>query len=287
MAQDREFYAFIVAPSAKSKLRKVRISYRLIYGALAAFGFIALVSTAAVLRLSQHALLQYELASIQSQNEQLQRENDTFRASYERLKGRITYVEDMSESLAREVKGESTAGEGAEVGQGGPELPDNIVIPDFDRRTEELERELRELADRYRDERLRLATIPSGWPAAGYLTDDFGNRRNPFGGGTEGHEGQDIAAPWGAPVRSTADGLVVHAAARNGYGNVVVIYHGNGVQTRYGHLSQIGVEAGQRVRRGEEIGRVGSTGRSTGPHCHYEVRENSVPVDPRRYQSAE
>jgi murein DD-endopeptidase MepM/ murein hydrolase activator NlpD len=286
MAQDREFYAFIVAPSATSKLRKVRISYRLIYGTLAAVSLIILVTLVGVVRLSQHAALEYELASIQSENEQLQRENDAFRANYDRLKGRITYVEDMSESLAREVKGVGVEGDG--VGQGGPERPDNIAIPDFDRRTEELERELRELADMYRDERLRLATVPSGWPVDGYLTDDFGVRRNPFGGGgTEGHEGQDIAAPWGSTVRSTADGLVVYAAARNGYGNVVVVYHGNGLQTRYGHLAQIGVEAGQRVRRGEEIGRVGSTGRSTGPHCHYEVRENSVPVDPRRYQSVE
>lgn len=286
MAQDREFYAFIVAPSATSKLRKVRISYRLIYGTLAAVSLILLVTLVGVVRLSQHAALEYELASIQSENDQLQRENDAFRANYDRLKGRISYVEDMSESLAREVKG--VAGEGEGVGQGGPERPDNIAIPDFERRTEELERELRELADMYRDERLRLATVPAGWPVDGYLTDDFGVRRNPFGGGgTEGHEGQDIAAPWGSTVRSTADGLVVYAAARNGYGNVVVIYHGNGLQTRYGHLSQISVEAGQRVRRGEEIGRVGSTGRSTGPHCHYEVRENSTPVDPRQYQSAE
>ena len=77
--------------------------------------------------------------------------------------------------------------------------------------------------------------------------------------------------------------LVVYAAARNGYGNVVVIYHGNGVTTRYGHLSKIDVEPGQRVRRGEEIGKVGSTGRSTGPHCHYEVRLNDVPVNPVEY----
>jgi murein DD-endopeptidase MepM/ murein hydrolase activator NlpD len=283
MAQDREFYAFIVAPSANSKLRKVRISYTLIYGALGALGVVVLVSAVFGVRLAQHATLEYKLAMIEATNDDLQRENDAFRANYERLQGRITHIEDISNSLAREVKGESVPSEDGQIGQGGPAGIDNIAIPDFDRRTDELERELRQMSDSFRDEKLKLATIPKGWPVQGYLTDSFGVRRNPFGGGTEGHEGQDIAASWGVPVQSTADGLVVYASSRSGYGNVVVIYHGNGITTRYGHLSQIDVEAGQRVRRGDAIGNVGSTGRSTGPHCHYEVRENNVPVNPLRY----
>ena len=281
MAQDTEFYAFIVAPSAKSKLRKVRISHKLIRGSFIALAAFLLVAAFGVFRLAQHAALEYRLASVMSENEQLRRENDEARSSYSRLTKQLTSASDNLNSLKREMNQED-AGDG--VGQGGPEAPDNIDVPDLSRRIDGLEREIREMADSYRDQQLRLATVPAGWPVEGFLTDSYGLRDNPFGGGgTEGHEGQDIAASFGAPVRSTADGLVVYAASRNGYGNVIVIYHGNGVTTRYGHLSQIGVEAGQRVRRGDEIGKVGSTGRSTGPHCHYEVRLNNVPVNPVEY----
>jgi murein DD-endopeptidase MepM/ murein hydrolase activator NlpD len=237
-----------------------------------------------MIRVAQHAALEYQYVALLAENEDLRRQNDDFRANYDRLHGRVAYIADMSESLAREVNHQPITEVDQQVGMGGPAFPDNIDIPEIDRQTEDLERQLRELSNAYRDEQSRLATTPSGWPVRGYLTDSFGVRSNPFGGGgVEGHEGQDIAAPFGAPVTATADGMVVYAAARSGYGNVVVIYHGNGLTTRYGHLSQIGVETGQRIRRGDEIGKVGSTGRSTGPHCHYEVRQNGVPHDPMPY----
>lgn len=281
MAQDQEFYALIVAPSAKSKLRKVRISLSLIRSSLIVLAAIAIVSLYGLFRFAQHSALQLQMASISSENEQLRRENDAYRANYDRLNNRIAVVEDMSQNLAREMRNEATE-EGVDVGQGGPDSRDNM--PEFEKRTEELEREIRQMADLYRDEQLKLSSVPAGWPVNGFLTDGFGIRNNPFGGGgVEGHEGQDIAAAFGAPVKATADGLVVYAASRSGYGNIVVIYHGDGISTRFGHLSQIEVQAGQRVRRGDEIGKVGSTGRSTGPHCHYEVRLNNQPVDPMQY----
>lgn len=281
MAQDQEFYAFIVAPSAKSKLRKVRISKSLIRGSLIAVAAVLLLSLFGLYRLAQHAAVEYQLAAMRSENEQLRRENDSVRANYDRLNTRVNILTDNVNGLkAGHEPGEA----GSDAGQGGPEAPDNIDVPDLTRRLEDLEREMRQMTDSYRDQRLKLATIPAGWPVDGLLTDNFGIRNNPFGGGgTEGHEGQDIAAAFGSPVRSTADGLVVYAASRSGYGNVVVLYHGNGITTRYGHLSQIGVEPGQRIHRGDEIGKVGSTGRSTGPHCHYEVRLNNSPVDPTQY----
>src|SRR5258705_128723 len=131
---------------------------------------------------------------------------------------------------------------------------------------------------------LRLASIPRGLPVNGYVTDGFGMRRNPFNGeGREVHEGLDIAVDFGTPVTATADGLVIYAAPHAGYGNLVIVYHSNGITTRYGHLSRISVEAGQRVKRSDQIGNAGSTGRSTGPHVHYEIRENDQPVDPLRY----
>jgi murein DD-endopeptidase MepM/ murein hydrolase activator NlpD len=284
MTQDKEFTAFIVAPSAKSKLRKVRISYKLIRASLIVVAVVALIGLVGLFRMIQHAAVELELAAIRNENEQLRRENDGLRSNYDRLYNRVTVTSDAAESLKRQIEGAPSPELVVETGQGGPEEVDNIDVPDLDRKTDELERELRQLVDAYRDQQLRLATIPVGWPTEGYLTDGFGYRRNPFGGGGgESHEGQDIAAAWGTPVRSTADGLVVYAASRAGYGNIVVIFHGNGITTRYGHMSQITVEPGQRIRRGDEIGKVGSTGRSTGPHCHYEVRQNDMPLDPSKF----
>ena len=112
------------------------------------------------------------------------------------------------------------------------------------------------------------------------MTSGFGYRRDPFGGGGEFHPGVDLAASAGSPVRATADGVVGRAGWNGGYGQMIALEQGNGVETRYGHMSQLAVVPGQQVRRGEVIGYVGSTGRSTGAHLHYEVRVNGRPVDP-------
>jgi murein DD-endopeptidase MepM/ murein hydrolase activator NlpD len=125
---------------------------------------------------------------------------------------------------------------------------------------------------------------PSIWPVAGNLESGFGGRRNPFGGGSyEFHSGQDINAELGDPVVAGASGTVAFEGWQNGYGQLVVIDHGGGLTTRYGHLSHIDVATGQTVERGQFIGRVGSTGRSTGPHLHYEIRINDEPVNPLQY----
>src|ERR1044072_6151028 len=125
---------------------------------------------------------------------------------------------------------------------------------------------------------------PSIWPVVGALESGVGGRRNPFGGrGYEYHEGQDIDAAYGTPVQVAASGKVTIAGRQRGYGNVVYVDHGAGLSPRYGHLSQINVTVGQTVTRGQTIGLVGSTGRSTGPHLHYEVRINNQPVNPKNY----
>ncbi len=129
-----------------------------------------------------------------------------------------------------------------------------------------------------------IANIPSIWPVRGPLTDGFGGRSNPFGGtSSEFHKGQDISAARGAAVMATANGTVVSAGWKRGYGLVVYIYHGNGISTRYGHLSRIDVVEGQALKQGEQLGLVGSTGRSTAPHLHYEVRVDDHPMNPRSY----
>jgi murein DD-endopeptidase MepM/ murein hydrolase activator NlpD len=128
------------------------------------------------------------------------------------------------------------------------------------------------------------SNIPSIWPLMGPLRTGYGMRNDPFGGpSVEFHKGQDISAPTGTPIRATADGVVVIAGWVKGYGNGIYIDHGNGISTRYGHLSRIDVVVGQIIKRGDHLGLVGSTGRSTGPHLHYEVRINGQAVNPLSY----
>lgn len=121
------------------------------------------------------------------------------------------------------------------------------------------------------------------WPVHGTITSPFGWRQNPFGGGPEFHQGLDIAASTGTTVTAAASGTVISAGWYGGYGNYILIDHGGGMSTGYGHLSQIFVASGQTVQKGQAIGAVGSTGASTGPHLHFEVRMHGKPVDPAAY----
>jgi murein DD-endopeptidase MepM/ murein hydrolase activator NlpD len=124
---------------------------------------------------------------------------------------------------------------------------------------------------------------PSIWPVEGRLMGGFGERTDPFSGEGAMHTGVDISAPTGTPVRTTADGIVTLAAWNSGYGQLVVVDHGGGLETYYAHLSRFTVVEGQEVRRGEQIGAVGSTGRVTAPHLHYEVRIGGAPVNPHQF----
>lgn len=128
-----------------------------------------------------------------------------------------------------------------------------------------------------------LAATPSIWPARGTVSSGFGWRISPFGDGNELHPGIDIAYTMGAPVVATADGKVVVSGPAGGYGNLVEIDHGNSIATLYGHNSQLAVVVGQQVKKGQVIAYAGSTGKSTGPHVHYEVRVNDTPIDPMKY----
>jgi len=128
-----------------------------------------------------------------------------------------------------------------------------------------------------------FASTPSIWPTDGWVTSGFGYRRSPFTNRREFHNGLDIAGPSGTPVYATAKGLVIAAGKDGAYGLTVDIDHGLGIMTRYAHLHRIVVKEGQSVSRGELVGHIGSTGRATGPHLHYEVRLSGIPVDPMRY----
>ncbi len=124
---------------------------------------------------------------------------------------------------------------------------------------------------------------PSLWPVLGRLTSSFGERLDPFNGEGAFHAGLDIAAAYGTPVRAPADGVIAKAGPASGYGREVIIDHGGGITTIYGHLSAFALVAGQIVKQGQVIGYIGSAGRSTGPHLHYEVRVNNMPVNPHKY----
>jgi murein DD-endopeptidase MepM/ murein hydrolase activator NlpD len=126
------------------------------------------------------------------------------------------------------------------------------------------------------------AATPSIWPVTGWLTSDYGNRRDPFTGGRNFHPGLDISTNHGQPVLATANGRVVTSSHNGNYGNLVVIEHGFDLVTKYGHLSRFSVTVGQQVSRGDVIGYVGSTGRSTSPHLHYEIWMNDQLMNPMR-----
>lgn len=131
----------------------------------------------------------------------------------------------------------------------------------------------------------QIHTQPTSWPMNGIVRSSFGGRTDPLSGEGAFHTGIDLAAPVGTPVRVTADGVVTSAGWAGGYGKLVVVDHGNGIQTYYAHLSRLSVVPGEEVRSGTTIAYSGSTGRSTGPHMHYEIRLAGTPVNPYKYMS--
>lgn len=142
---------------------------------------------------------------------------------------------------------------------------------------------LQQLDEFFKNQKSLLSSTPSIWPTRGWVTSGFGLRTSPFTGRKEKHKGWDIGARLGSSIRATADGVVAVSGRASGYGKVLEIRHGYGISTRYGHNSKNLVKVGDRVKRGDRIALVGSTGRSTGPHLHYEVLLSGVPVDPRNY----
>lgn len=277
MTRDDRFYAFIVARTSRSRahIRRICVHKRWLKASAAGmvvvfcgliYGFYGLTQQAEHLR-------------VERENHRLRAENDKQRQQLQNLNNRVDAVEDKSRQLA-EVSGVQS--ETQPRGQGGPARPVDsaAALATLEAKTAKLEREMRmyESFLRYH------GTTPSIWPVFGKLENGVGGRRNPFSGrGYEYHEGQDIDAEFGVPVQAAASGRVVIAGWQRGYGKVVYVDHGGGLSTRYGHLSAIDVSVGQTVAQGQTIGLVGSTGRSTGPHLHYEVRINNQPVDPRRY----
>lgn len=276
MARDDRFYAFIIAHTSRSKARvqRIRIDKRLVSTCCAAALVVALGLSYGLYGLTQQAA---HLRTV-FENERLRAENERQRVELEKLNNRVEKVEDTSRKLAEKS---GVVDHAPLPGTGGPALPlDEMGLATLISKMGRLEEDMKAYEAVLRER----GYTPTIWPVNGKLEGGFGGRRNPFGGGGyEFHSGQDIEADMGAPVISGASGRVTFVGWQNGYGQLVVVDHGGGLTTRYAHLSQIDVDLDQAVERGQLLGKVGSTGRSTGPHLHYEVRINDQPVNPLPY----
>jgi murein DD-endopeptidase MepM/ murein hydrolase activator NlpD len=277
MAKDDRFYAFIIAHTSSSRARVQRIRVeRKVVTISCVLGIIIVAGLGfGIYGLTQQAAhFQTEM-----ENQQLRAENDRQRYELAKLNNRVEKVEDTSRRLAE--KSGVIQNDIDTNGSGGPEIPlDEMGLATLAAKMSKLEDDMQA----YEAVLRKRGYTPTIWPVDGKLEGGFGGRRNPFGGpGYEFHTGQDIEAPLGAPVVAGASGKISFVGWQNGYGQLVVVDHGGGLTTRYGHLSHIDVDAGQQVSRGQLVGKVGSTGRSTGPHLHYEVRINDAPVNPLEY----
>ena len=276
MARDDRFYAFIIAHTSRSKARvqRIRIEKRVVTTFFAAALVVALGLSYGLYGLTQQAK---HLRTV-FENEQLRAENERQRIELEKLNNRVEKVEDTSRKLAEKS---GVVDDRTFSGSGGPALPlDEMGLATLIAKMGRLEEDMKSYEAVLRER----GYTPTIWPVNGKLEGGYGGRRNPFGGGGwEFHSGQDIEADPGAPVVSGASGRVTFAGWQNGYGQLVVVDHGGGLTTKYAHLSHIDVELDQTVSRGQLVGKVGSTGRSTGPHLHYEVRINDQPVNPLPY----
>lgn len=173
-------------------------------------------------------------------------------------------------------------------GQGGPGIKPSIedvskAVQDLQASVGSREESLKNLRDSLAARNARVAATPSIWPTNGEVTSRFGWRNSPFGYGGDYHPGIDIANDYGTPIQATADGQVVFSGWYSGYGKLVKIDHGNGIETLYGHNAELVVTVGQNVKKGDLLAYMGSTGLSTGTHCHYEVRVNGTAVNPANF----
>jgi murein DD-endopeptidase MepM/ murein hydrolase activator NlpD len=281
MAND--FYTLIVVPHAKAQFRKFQVSVRLLKRAAWTGGIVTVVSTAVLTAVlydySRLRSNRAELERLRAENQMLQ----PFKDSTPKLQQQVLQLQSLVNKLGvmagveQTIPGAPSASLGGVGGATSMELaaPSKDLSPDA---LHEMDRTLASLSERskqleviYRDQKLLLASTPSVWPVRGYLSAGFGNRIDPFTGLKDFHPGIDISTPIGTKVLAPADGVVISCGEKGAYGNAIQVDHGYDIVTRYGHLSGFNVKPGQRVHRGDVLGFVGSTGRSTAPHLHYEV----------------
>ncbi len=286
-----EFYTLIVVPHAKARFRKFQVSLRLTKWAL---------GTTAVLSLGLAALLAHygwisfqviELKRLRSENRALATKAQAYEQNAAKLQAKVLALQNTVTKLGMMAGLEKSLPDPQVGGVGGlsslettaPSFDVASSMMTLDRTVSQLTEKSTKLEEVFEDQKVLLASTPSVWPVRGYLSAGFGNRLDPFTGLRDFHPGIDISTPLGTKVHAPADGVVVSCGPKGGYGNALVIDHGYGVVTRYAHLDAFNVKPGQRIRRGDVIAFVGSTGRSTAPHLHYEVWVNDRTLNPIQY----
>ena len=298
----KEYFTFIFLPGPNARVRTVRISKSMIKSVL--------LSLAGVLFLSVYFIYEYndvngkawELQSMREELMQQKAQLQSFALNMLDYKRQMYLLRNFDTNIRRVISLESSDKAQQTLGIGGP---DELGLQNLtsmgakkqDEALEEMHQELtllkgaaskqeisfQMLIEYFEDKRSLYASTPSVWPVTGWITSPFGSRISPVAGNIKFHEGIDIAAQIGTPVIAPADGIVIKAGFETGYGNIVEISHGYGLKTVFGHNYRLNVKTGQHVTRGDIISYVGDTGTSTGPHLHYEVRVNNLPVNPVRY----
>lgn len=278
----QEYFVVVLAHSLRGRLRRIHIPHQAVYvvlalallGSISVFGFVA-----------SYARMAWKVANYNA----LKREADALRVRYQNLQKVVSQTDKQLASLetyANEVSiaygiKQKLEGPSDITAQGKliPSFAESVQDYDFLRSANALTL-LSSPARRIRS----VASIPNLWPVDGRLIGSFGPRQDPFSGeGQEIHTGVDISGTIGTPIHVTANGIVRFADMESGYGRLVRVDHGGGIETCYAHLSKFYVHAGQEVRRGDLLGAVGMSGRVTAPHLHYEVRVNGRPVNPYQY----
>lgn len=300
VAPKTQVFTVIVVSDHSQAIRKFRVPRKLLQKAAYVGAGVALVGLliighyfALLGSSSENAVLKEENAQLRSQILLVQEKVAHISATLDRverfdakLRTAVTQLQDPERNLAIGPVGE--AGADAAIPGPAPAAEANLSalpgkLSSLETEASRQEQSLRELQEYFDDQRSLLASTPSIWPTRGWVTSDFGTRIDPYTAERKMHQGMDIASPHGQMVYTPSDGTVVFLGTEGGYGKVLVIDHGYGVKTRYGHLSEVNVRLGDRVKRGDKVAAVGNTGRSTGPHLHYEVRVNGIPENPRKF----
>lgn len=277
----QHYFVVVLAHSLHGRLRRIHIPHQSLYVvlALAMFGGFSLFGMVSsylrmTWKIANYNSLRTENDTLRNKYQALQRENDQKQeelASLQTMANEIT----MALGIKRKLEGSD------DISDEGP------LMPSYKESMEQynfLKSASYSRIDRTYARAWQKNIVPSLWPLNGRLLSRFGDRQDPFSDEGEFHAGVDISAPMGTPVHAAADGIVYSAEyVGGGYGKMVIIDHGNGMRTRYAHLSAFEVVPGQEIRRGEVIALSGNTGRVTAPHLHYEVRMGGTAVNPYPY----
>ena len=271
----KKYNTIIFVPHARARFRKLTISTRFLSLCAAGVAGLLIASVAFAWAYFSTARRDHEYRLAMAENARL-------RSSAAELHGRLDGItRQLSEFEARTRRLAIVAGltDSAKGGVGGPSSPAGSLAD----QSATVSSRLTQIESQFSKRSTLIAQTPTVWPVHGVLNSGFGVRADPFTGAPARHEGLDIATARSEPVLATADGVVVHSGWAGENGKAIEIQHGDRYETLYGHLEQTLVAAGQHVKRGDRVGLVGSTGRSTAPHLHYEVRVDGHAVNPLEY----